>query len=68
MTSSVIEQLKEIKKEMDRGNYLENFDILEKMLDEKELTQEERIRGLIILSWGYFWMLDWRSAIIFPDK
>ena len=68
MPSSVIEQLKEIKNEMDRGKYLENFDILEKMLDEKELTQEEVIRGLIILCRGYFHMINWRYHITFPDK
>ena len=39
MTSSVIKQLKEIKNEMDRGNYLENFEILEILL-------RDSIRGL----------------------
>jgi tetratricopeptide (TPR) repeat protein len=67
LTSSVINQLKEIKNEMDRGKYLESVEILEQMIEKEELTYENKIRTELLLCWGYAMIVQWRYQIIFPD-
>jgi tetratricopeptide (TPR) repeat protein len=68
LSSSIIQQLEEIKYNMNRGVYLESIEILEKMIEEENLNLEDKVRIDLLLCEAHFMMVQWRYQIIFPDR